>query len=809
MEKYVCIHGHFYQPPRENAWLEDVELQDSAYPFHDWNERITAECYAPNTAARLLDSKGWIKKIVNNYASLSFNFGPTLLDWLEDKEPDVYRAIIAADRESEKYFSGHGSALAQAYNHMIMPLANRRDKYTQVIWGLRDFALRFGRQPEGMWLPETAVDVETLDIMAEHGIKFTILAPHQAQKVRKIGASTWEKVGDRGIDPSMAYQTRLPSGRTINLFFYDGPISQAVAFEGLLTNGEKFARRLLTGFSNDRTWPQLVHIATDGETYGHHHPYGEMALAYALDYLQTKKLARVTNYGEYLALHPPTHEVEVRENTSWSCIHGVERWRNNCGCRAGRNPQWNQAWRAPLRAAMNWLRNTLAAQFEEQARQFLKEPWAARDDYISVILDRSAANGQEFLAKHATRPLEPAEQVTVLKLLEMQRHALLMYTSCGWFFDEISGLETVQVIQYAGRAIQLAVELGGNSPENRFLELLAQAKSNLPEQQDGAHIYQKFVKPAIIDLPKVSAHYAISSLFEDYEDRTRIFCYLVDRQEHHTTTAGQASLAVGRGQVTSMITREAVTFSYGVVHLGNHNLTGCIQVYRDEAAYQEMVRQLVEAFARADLAEASHVVNKCADGLTYSLKELFRDQQRKVIDVIIAQTLAEVTSDYRRVYERHAPLMRFLQYLHIPQPQALYTAAQFVLIMDLRQAFAKVPPDFEQIAALLEEVKQYQISLEEPVLRHTLEQTLEQIAGQLDADPGALGRLGELDQAVALARSLPFEVNLWKPQNVYYKLVHSVYPDYRRRADGGEEEARTWLERFITLGDRLQVRREN
>ncbi len=368
MENYICIHGHFYQPPRENPWLEDIELQDSAYPYHDWNERISAECYGPNAASRIFDGIGYITKIPNNYADISFNFGPTLLAWLEQKAPEVYANILQADQISQRRFSGHGSALAQGYNHMIMPLANQRDKYTQVLWGIRDFQYRFQRQPEGMWLPETAVDLETLDIMAELGIKFTILAPRQASRVRPLDQDDWEDVNGEHIDPTRAYLQRLPSGRTINLFFYDGPISKAVAFEGLLDRGEHLAERLLGAVSAERQWPQLIHIATDGETFGHHHKQGEMALSYALDYIKANAEVKLTNYGEYLEKHPPIMEVEIFENSSWSCIHGVERWRKDCGCNSGMHNGWHQGWRQPLREALDWLRDNLAILYEKQAK---------------------------------------------------------------------------------------------------------------------------------------------------------------------------------------------------------------------------------------------------------------------------------------------------------------------------------------------------------------------------------------------------------------------------------------------------------
>ena len=482
-----------------------IEVQDSAYPYHDWNEKILAECYAPNTISRILDSEGYIIELPNNYSKISFNFGPTLLAWMEEKAPEVHEAILAADRMSQKNLSGHGSALAQPYNHMIMPLANRRDKYTQVRWGIRDFEQRFGRSPEGMWLPETAVDLETLDIIAEQGIRFTVLAPHQASEVRGPGEDTWTDVSGGHIDPTMPYELNLDSGRKIAIFFYDGPISRAVAFERLLAKGEYLPQRLMSAFSGERSAPQLVNIATDGETYGHHQQYGDMALAYALRQIESENRARLTNYWEYLDRFPPASEVRLFENTSWSCAHGVERWWKDCGCNSGGHPGWNQAWRTPLRDSLDWLRDTLAPLYEEHAGRLLRDPWAARNDYIRIVLNRVPEHVDEFLRMQAVRELNQTEKVSVLKLLGSQRCAMLMYTSCGWFFDELSGLETVQVIQYAGRAIRLAEETCGVQLEDAFLERLEQAKSNIPEHRDGREIYMKFVKPAMVDLIKVGA----------------------------------------------------------------------------------------------------------------------------------------------------------------------------------------------------------------------------------------------------------------------------------------------------------------
>ncbi|HEX6559662.1 MAG TPA: DUF3536 domain-containing protein, partial [Longimicrobiales bacterium] len=376
MNHFVCIHGHFYQPPRENPWLEAIELQDSAYPYHDWNERITAECYAPNAASRILDGAGRILRIVNNYASISFNVGPTLLSWMELHAPDTYKAIIDADVASRERFGGHGSALAQPYNHMIMPLATAADKRTQVLWGLYDFRRRFKRDPEGMWLPETAVDIATLETLAECGITFTILAPNQAARVRTLDGGAWRSVDERSLDTSRPYLQNLPSGRSIVIFFYDSTVSRAVAFEGLLKNGEIFAERLLSIFHSGAA-RHIGNIATDGETYGHHHRHGDMALAYALYNIESTGLARLTNYGRYLQERTPEHEVEIGELTSWSCAHGVERWRSDCGCTTGGPAGSVQTWRKPLRDALDWLRDKITEPYAQRAAHLLQDPWRA------------------------------------------------------------------------------------------------------------------------------------------------------------------------------------------------------------------------------------------------------------------------------------------------------------------------------------------------------------------------------------------------------------------------------------------------
>ncbi|TVQ30282.1 MAG: DUF3536 domain-containing protein [Phycisphaeraceae bacterium] len=806
MKRFVCIHCHFYQPPRENPWLEAIELQDSAYPFHDWNERITDESYAPNASSRILGSEGRIVKITNNYSRISFNFGPTLLSWMEHKAPEVYQAIIRADKESQERFSGHGSALAQVYNHMIMPLANMRDRVTQVRWGVRDFESRFGRFPEGMWLPETAADTKTLEVMAELGIHYTILAPHQAKRIRRIGSEHWEDVSNANVDPSRAYVANLPSGRKIHLFFYDGPISRAVAFERLLSSGEFFASRIAEASSHERDWPQLLHIATDGETYGHHHRHGDMALAYALEQLETNGHGTLTNYGEYLEKHPPTHEAEIIDNTSWSCIHGVERWKSDCGCHSGMHPEWSQAWRAPLRESLDWLRDSIASKFEHVGSEIFKDPWAARDAYIGVILDRSRDSIASFLEQHAARHLDEAERSRALKLMELQRHAMLMYTSCGWFFDDLSGIETVQVIQYAGRVIQLAQSLFGEDYESGFLERLQRASSNVHEQGDGRRIYERAVRPAMVDLTKVAAHYAVSSLFEENTEDTPTYCYDIEREDYRVVEAGRTRLALGRVRITSKITLESETLSFGLLHFGDHNLNGGVRSFRGEEEYQRMVKRAEQAFSRADFPELLRVFDAEFGASTYSLKSLFRDEQRKVVSSVLESTLEGTEMIYRQIYDAHAPLMRFLADIGMPLPDALQKPAEFVLNTSLKRTISEDEFDLDRIAGLLDDARARNIALDSAGLAFALEDALERMTDRLLKEPDEIDLLRKLDGASALAEDLPFEVDLWRAQNVCYELYQSVYSQYRKRADNGDELAREWVERFRSFGANLSVK---
>jgi hypothetical protein len=728
---------------------------------------------------------------------------------MEQKAPAVLSAILQADKMSQERFGGHGSAIAQAYNHMILPLAHPRDKETQVIWGIRDFVHRFGRQPEGMWLPETAVDTPSLEALAAQGIRFTILAPRQGKRVRRQGGRSWKDVSGDRIDPGRAYQVRLPSKKTIAVFFYDGPISQGVAFEGLLDDGKRFADRLLSGLSDARTWPQLSHIATDGESYGHHHHYGEMALSYALHSIETGDQAKLINYGQFLEMHPPDHLVEIVDNTSWSCAHGVERWRSNCGCNSGGHGDWNQSWRAPLRESLDWLRDALAQKFEQESKDLLKDPWAARNSYIDVVLDRSDESLNRFFGEHASRELDQPAKVRALKLLEMQRNAMLMYTSCGWFFDELSGLETVQVIHYAGRAIQLACEVTGQDLlEPQFCERLRQAKSNLPENGDGEQIYKKWVVPAVVTMDKVVGHYAVSSLFENYGEKTKIYCYGVNRLEYGVETEGRVRLAVGRVHVQSDITREETDVSFGVLHLGDHNITGGVRESRDENVFHELRDKLNARFSRADMTDVIRILDEQFNKSRFSLSSLFRDEQRRIVNLILKETLHSVGASFKGVYENQATLMRFLSGLGVPVPPALSSAATIALNSQLQQALERPEIDQAAVRSLVREAAANRIALDDTTLEYTMRKRLEEQAAVLAQKPDNLDELKRLHSMLDIAAILPRPALLWEVQNLCFApLAHAADGDGNGNgaSSNGDTSRQEYYQEAMAVREQLHI----
>ena len=754
--RYVCVHGHFYQPPRESPWLDAVDAEPSAAPFHDWNERITAECYAPNAAAPILDERGTLVRVVSNYATMSFNFGPTLLSWLETSAPATYAAVVRADAESRARFGGHGAAMAQAYNHLIMPLANERDQRTQARWGRRDFEHRFGRAPEGMWLSETAADTPSLEALAAEGIAFTVLAPRQCARVRKLSAKAWIDVG-AGVDPSMPYRVDLPSGRSIAVFFYDGPISQGIAFEGLLHRGDHLASRLASAFDPRREHAQLAHVATDGETYGHHHRGGEMALAWALDALARRGIARPTCYAEMLARHPPTHAAEIVERTSWSCAHGVERWRSNCGCSAGGG--LSQAWRGPLRAALDWLRDELAAIAEGRGRALVRDPWAARDAYVDVLLARTDEARRGWVSANA---VAGASSVDVLRLGEMLRFGMLMYTSCGWFFDDLAGLEPQQVIAYAARAAELGGQLGGGDLLAGLSARLAKGASNDPEQGDGAKILARILAKRAVDATRSALHHATLSLLDTYLPEVPAIDVARCREERIETR--EERVVLGRAELTERATGARRDVLYAAIRRGTLDVRGAARVAADDDV--AALATELEDIAAHEPDALAQAVAAIVGPLSPALDALYGDAPRAAMrSVSHGAALAEEEACALR-YEGARPLLERLSALAVPPPAALAVSAEVALSSRLARRIAE-GAGVDAALAIVHEATAVGVRLRPEAIEPAM---LARLASAASA-PSDAASIAALADAVALARALPFPARTDDARSRYLGLV--------------------------------------
>ncbi|GBE35830.1 alpha-amylase 1 [bacterium BMS3Bbin06] len=801
--KYIVIHGHFYQPPRENPWTEVIDHQESAHPYHDWNERVNAECYAPNTAARVLGREGRIIRILNNYRWISFNFGPTLISWLEKYSPGVYGSIVEAETFSARRHGGHGNAIAQPYNHMIMPLANRRDKATQIKWGKRDFKKRFGRRPEGMWLPETAVDMETLQIMADEGIKFTVLAPHQAGRVRKkSGDGRWEDIDNGSIDSTRPYLVRFSPGSKIAVFFYNGKISHDIAFGDLLNNGATLTARLTDVPVDDGSG--LIHIATDGETYGHHHKFGDMALAYAVELMENNPGVVLSNYGEFLSKHPPEYEVEILENTSWSCIHGIERWRSDCGCTTNSEPGWNQAWRTPLRNALDWLRDQLIEIYEDHSEGLLKDPWSARDDYFDVILERK--NKAVFIKKHALSPLSGEKQIKLFTLLEIQRNAMLMYTSCGWFFADISRIETVQILKYAARAIDLAGSISDRDIETPFIEILSEARSNMKELGTGADIYRNLVLPSKVDAIKIAATFAVSSLDYDRSSvRKRIGCFLIKGSEQMRLDNGEDLLTSGKMEVRTDITGEKERISYIAFCSGKTDYLS--RVWKDgkldaSALKKEMDALITKPFNEGDIQKVIRGLKELKVGQLFTLGEILKDRQEEIIARWSRRWSDEINEMIRGFLEKNRRCIDLMEELHFTLPQNLRAAIEIYLPGLLLSEIGSDMPKEERITGVLSEMKRWGVTFEKKEVEIAVRRRLEESMNVLIENPG-IKAVKRFTRMLTIFRRIPVGVNLWTVQNSYFEMVRSHYPHISELSEKADPDAMAWVEEIRRLGELL------
>lgn len=812
-EKFLTIHGHFYQPPRENPWLEAIELQDSALPFHDWNERICKECYNPNSVSRIVDNKNQILDIVNNYQYMSFNFGPTLLSWMEEFAPLTYERIIKADIDSISEHSGHGNALAQVYNHMIMPLANAYDKETQVKWGIRDFEYRFGRKPEGIWLAETAVDDATLKVLVDNGIKFTILSPYQALKIRKTGDKEWQDVSWGNIDPARSYKYTLKcdSKKSIDLFFYDGAISRSVAFDELLKDGNRFIKRLKEGVSETRNYPQLVNIATDGESYGHHTKFGDMALSYVLKIKAEDEGFKITNYAEYLDKYESDYEVDIKQASSWSCFHGVGRWKEDCGCSTGGHPGWNQKWREPLRNALDYLRDELAKVFEAEGPKYFNDnPWTIRNKYIDVILDRNYITIRKFQKENFKPDLTEEQKVKGMELLEIQRQAMLMYTSCGWFFSEISGIETVQIMKYAARAMQLVARFTNEDFETHFKDILSQAKSNIAEFGTGKDIYEHFVKPSVVTAKQIACLWAISSIYQDFEDEEDVYCYTVKRLSYQKVQKGSSNFLVGHIEISSKVTLQKADLMFALMQYAGGDFHCAIKEFSNDAEFNELQATLIKTFALNPITEIIRTLDEKFGKEYFTLKDIFIEERKKILQILLKDQLEKFGNTYKEMYDQGKGSIYHMQNLGLEIPKEFKISAEYALshryndLLAGSDGFVETPI-IQQIKDINFEAKRMNIAIDKTPSNKNF-------AKRIITNLNRLTKSFEIQQAdtiielFEIVEKLDLQIDISEAQNVYYNKIYHRIGDI---LENNEKEPRDkdikFIKLLLNIGEKLNI----
>ena len=812
-KKYLTIHGHFYQPPRENPWLEAVETQDSAHPFHDWNARVACECYTPNSVSKIVDYKNQILDIVNNYQFMSFNFGPTLMSWLETHSPYTYERIVKADIESSYHNYGHGNAIAQVYNHIIMPLANRNDKYTQILWGIKDFQYRFGRMPEGMWLAETATDDATMEALVDCGIKFTILSPYQAQRTRLMDSNAWNDVSWGTIDPAKPYRyyIKSDSSKYIDIFFYDGAISKSVAFDELLKDGNRFIGRLKDGISEIRNYDQIVNIATDGESYGHHTKFGDMALSYILRIKAKDEGFTITNYANYLAHNEVRDEVEIKPVSSWSCAHGVGRWCDDCGCSTGAQAGWNQKWRKPLRNALDYLRDQLIGLFNEVAPKYFKSPWDARNDYIEVILDRNEQTIKHFFEKNLKPDLEYDDKVKALKLMEIQRQAMLMYTSCGWFFAEISGLETTQIMKYASRAIQLAADFTDRDIESGFTNILAEAKSNINNFGTGKDIYERFVKPSSISVKQIASLWAISSLYRVMEKDISLYCYEITKHSYKKVSKSGTNFVAGRIEIKSKITLEKSDLTFALLQYPDGDFHCAIKEFSNTSEYNRIIKDLYQAYTELPITETIRLIDENFGKEYFTLKDIFIEERRGLLAVLLKDKLKKFSENYREVYNDGKDSIVQLKKLGLAVPQEFKLAAQYTLSQDFNSLFMSAnfvenEDIIQKALEINEEAKVFDIVLDKNptsnFFSNLICKRIYEFAKTFESH-----RLEKALDMFKIIEKLEVKVDIGEAQNIYFNRIFSRFTDIIAELSQKNDLAtnRTLLLATLKLGNCLNI----
>ncbi len=824
MKKYLTIHGHFYQPPRENPWTETIECQPSAAPDHDWNARITRECYFPNAHARILDASRRIVEIVNNYKLINFNFGPTLMSWLEEHAPITYAKILEADRASLAHFGGHGSAIAQCYNHIIMPLATERDQLTQIRWGIADFRHRFKRDPESIWLPETAINQTTLNLLTTFScLKYLILSPHQAQRVRPLGEKdgAWISVEHGEIDTRKPYRCfarddkgKVIPNRYLDIFFYHGGLARGISFEHLLRDASQMSARIDEAFGSGLE-AALVSIATDGETYGHHERFGELGLAYLLNVEAEAREMTPINYSAFLAENPPEDEVELKpgpngEGTAWSCAHGVGRWYRNCGCSTGGEAGWQQEWRSPLREALDNLRDRLNTSCEEIAKDLFHDLWQARDGYIEVILDRSEETLKKFFAEHAAAGLSPEQQTKALKVMEIQRQAQLMYTSCGWFFTELSGLETVQILKYAARAIELAEELTSSDFETSFVADLRKARSNIDEYQNGEWIYNNFVLKSRFTLEDIIGHYAVKALMRRGTHKgtqQKLFAYDLEVLEEDHFQAGNITIDLGVVKTTSRITLQEEEVCYALLNRSVGEKLRCfIRKNNGEWKYTEARAALQSAIIDGTDSLFTEV-QRIWKTEAYDLNTLLIDQRQEIVSRLIAEQKKHLLPDYFRIYEKNQALLRTIAKLKVEAPEELAHPTRVALSYKILEAIHAAAESengheqYEKAVELIQLGRKLGITLDLSQAAREMENHMQEILFRLKKKflPEDCEQLLTLN---SIQRRMHLELNSIPLQNILYDILKTRVVPAIEQINRGGAEAR---ELYKAVNQLLQV----
>jgi len=776
---HLIIHGHFYQPPRENPWLGIIEKQPDAAPFHDWNERIAAECYIPNTVSRILDESFRIDAVVNNFEYLSFNVGPTLAAWLAAHEPAAYDRILAADRRSAERLDGHGNAVAQVYNHAIMPLASPEDQHLQIARGIEDFKGRFDREPEGMWLSETAANDATLRQLIDHDIRFTILSPAQARRVRPIGAKRWKNVENGTIDIARAYRWferdsrgRAKRDRWIDVLFFSRDLAQAVSFGHLMRDAARFADGIMKCRRPDDP-AQLLLVATDGETFGHHEPFADMCLAYFFDRLAPTLDVTITNPGRYLSQFPPEMELCIKPGkdglgTSWSCPHGVGRWMEDCGCGRGADGSWNQKWRTPLREGIDRIRAGVAQFAREQLGPVVKDVDRARIQYVHVAGERSPAALRDFAARHLKDPSCRAHLTTALTLLEADHVSMLSQSSCGWFFDDMARYEPVQNMRYVRRAAELVMRITPKSILTPFLDTIEKARSNVRDMGNGRDVFMKLVEPTVFDATELIVSYAIAKLLTGDGACCSRYHYGV-MEEAGEALGDDGESIVGLLRVTDGITGEKNRYAY----FARRFSLQAVPVYVRGIDRSEQYHSMVAAIEAGGAAFGPGTMG----GRTLGWGDLTEEVRERILSEVLADAREDLAGDLRALYDAHRELMRTLVAAALPIPKELLAVAKAALKARLRQEVIAhrgdwTPRAFDKALATVEEAYVYGVDLQDDEVADFMAEDLVATAQWIKTDPSAQ-RFDEIASILDITNLLGLKIKKFLAENIVIEVLEN------------------------------------